>query len=125
MNAYADYEFYQSTYLGGRAAVITEGFDGWAQKASAAIRQHTLGNIDEGNVPECVKYCCCELAELFFLAENSKAAKEGVISEKVGDLSVSYESAEAFRQSVPRKTRAVIRLWLSDTGLLSTGGRLC
>ena len=72
-----------------------------------------------------MKYCCCELAELFFLAENSKTAKEGVISEKVGDLSVSYESAEAFRQSVPRKTRAVIRLWLSDTGLLSTGGRLC
>lgn len=124
MTAFADYTFYQQSYLCGRTAVIPSSeFGYYARRASAVIGQYTLGNIGE-NIPESVRYCCCELAETIYSAENAKSAS-GVVSEKVGDLSVNYESAETLRRALPRRMRNVIYSWLAGTGLLHRGGDLC
>ena len=80
MTAFADYTFYQQSYLCGRTAAIPQSsFPYYANRAGAVIRQYTLGNIGD-DVPECVKSCCCELAELIYSAEHGKAA-QGIASE--------------------------------------------
>ena len=124
MTAFADHTFYVQDYLCGRAAVIDSGvFPFYANKATAVIRQYTLGNIGE-EIPESVSMCCCELAELTYAAENSKSA-QGIASEKVGDWSVGYENADSLRQSLPKRMKSVVYSWLADTGLLHRGGDLC
>lgn len=126
MTVYADYDFYEREYLSGKAAVVpAEQFAHYARKSSSCITQYTFGALDkDAETPECVKSCCCELAELFYQHENSPTA-HGVVSEKVGDISVSYESAGSQRQALPKTIKSVVYSWLADTGLLYTGGRLC
>jgi hypothetical protein len=125
MAAYADDIFYHHNYLPfDGAPVIPPGvFEFYARKASAYIRQYTLDNIGE-DVPEAVKMCCCELAEILYNQQHTKAA-QGIASEKVGDASVSYESAESQRQALPKTIKSVVYSWLADTGLLYRGGGLC
>lgn len=124
MTVYADGSFYERTYLSGRTAVIPSSeFGFYARRASNVIRQYTLGNIG-GDVPESVRLCCCELAETIYAAENAKASA-GVVSEKVGDVTVNYESAETLRRALPRRMKSVVYSWLADTGLLHRGGDLC
>ena len=124
MTVYADSSFYEREYLSGRTAVIPSSeFGYYARRASAVIGQYTLGNIGE-NIPESVRYCCCELAELIYSAENSKSA-QGIASEKVGDVSASYENADSLRQALPKQMKSAVYSWLADTGLLHRGGDLC
>lgn len=122
MTVYADYAFYERQYLCGRAAVVSSAvFPFYVRKASRCIAQYTHDNIG-ADVPDAVRLCCCELAELLYQRSNAPAAS-GVTNEKVGDVSVSYESAEAVRQALPKEIKSVIYSWLADTGLLYRGGR--
>lgn len=124
MTVYADYDFYEREYLSGKAAIIPAGtFAYYARKASGYIKQYTFDNLS-GEIPAAVRLCCCELAELLYQRGNAPAAS-GVTNEKVGDVSVSYESAEAVRQALPKEIKSVVYSWLADTGLLFRGGRLC
>ena len=117
MTVYADSSFYERTYLSGRTAVIPSSeFGFYARRASNVLRQY--------DVPECVKSCCCELAELIYSAEHGKAA-QGIASEKVGDVSISYENADSLRQALPKQMKSAVYAWLADTGLLRRGGDLC
>ena len=124
MTVYADDRYYSVNYRGDTARLIPiELFDIYARKASAYINQYTFGNIGE-NVSDAVRSCCCELAEAIYQLDSGAAA-QGVVSEKVGDISRSYESGEARRQSLPATVRSIVYSWLADTGLLFRGGRLC
>ena len=64
---YADENFYTESYLCGKEAVINTAFDFYSRKASTVIRTFTGNNIDENNIPEYVKMCCCEVAESLLL----------------------------------------------------------
>ena len=121
MTVYADSDFYTREYLGGRAAVIPSAyFPFYARKASSYIDQYTFDRI--GNtVPEAVRLCCCELAETLYRFDNSPSLN-GVSNERVGDISVTYESAELKRQNLPKTIKGVISSWLACTGLLYRGG---
>ena len=122
MTVYADSDFYTREYLSGRQAVISPAlFPYYARKASSYIDQYTFGGIDADNVPEVVKMCCCELAETIFRLENSPSFN-GVTSERVGDISRTYESGEAKQQNLNSSIKDVIRAWLLNTGLLYRGG---
>lgn len=125
MNNYADEEFYKTAYLCGKEAVITTAFDYYAQQSSQKIRAYTYGNINENNVPECVKMCCCELAELLFRGELSEQQNGGISSESVQGWSKSYESSEARRSALSNAEKSCIYKWLSGTGLLYAGVRRC
>lgn len=121
MTTYADSDYYTRTYLSGKSAVISQVyFPFYARKASSYIRQYTFDQIGD-NVPDVVKLCCCELAEELYRMDNSPVAN-GVSSEKVGDISVTYESAEQRRRLLPNTVKAIIYAWLADTGLLYRGG---
>ena len=124
MTVYANSDYYARTYLNGRAAVISsEPFPFYARKASSYIDQYTFGNIGE-DIPDAVRLCCCELAEVLFTLENGRAAQQGISSEKVGDWTVSYESGTERQKLLPQRVKAVVYAWLADTGLLHRGGRL-
>ena len=117
---FTDYSYYLNDYLCGASAVLDEkSFPFWLRKAQQRITQYTHGNIDESAVPDCVKLCCCELAEYLFKAEKSRP-QTGVASESVGDMSVSYKQ-EDFSRLVARDVRNIIYTNLADTGLLFGG----
>lgn len=121
MTVYADSDFYTREYLSGRQAVISPAlFPYYARKASSYIDQYTFGGIDADNVPEVVKMCCCELSEMLFRYENSPAFN-GVTSEKVGDISKTYESGGS-QSKLTSTISGVIYSWLYNSGLLYRGG---
>lgn len=119
---YADENFYTQSYLCGKEAVIHTAFDFYSRKASTVIRTFTGNNIDENNIPDCVRMCCCELAETLFRYEKLlNGNTTGMTSQHIGDLSVNYESAENLRKSQSDEIRQIIYRWLSGTGLLYRG----
>ena len=93
MTAYADEGYYISEYLCGRKAVIVSAFDYYARSATLLIKAYTGENVDRNNIPESVKLCCCELAELVYNDEK-QSANSGISSASVGDESISYVSEE-------------------------------
>ncbi len=119
---YADENFYTQNYLCGKEAVITTAFDFYSRKASTVIRTFTGNNIDENNIPECVRMCCCELAEMLFRYEKLlNGNTTGMTSQRIGDLSINYESSENLRKSQSDEIKQIIYRWLSGTGLLYRG----
>ena len=120
MTNYADLNFYENEYLDGKEAVIdTASFNNFARSATQLIKQYTFDSIDEGNIPEEVSMCCCELAELIF--DNTNVSSGKIASEKVGELSVSYESSETLLKSFGLETKNIIYKWLGNTGYLFRG----
>ena len=124
MTAFADEVFYKNEYLCGKEAVINTAFDFYAKKATQHIRQHTFNNIDENDIPTCVKECCCAVAELLYNYDNSEV-KQGLTSEKVGDISRSYENTSERITTLHKNIKSCIFLYLGDTGLLYRGCDNC
>lgn len=122
---YADENCYTNEYLCGKEAVIDTAFDFYARAATAEIKRFAGRNIKDDEVPDCVKMCCCELAELIFKHEKIIADTNGKASESVGGWSVSYESTEQSEQSYKKFVKDCIYKWLSGTGLLFAGVRRC
>ncbi len=121
---YADYPFYITEYLREKEAVIdTDSFDFYIRKASQEIKRYTFDNIS-GEIPECVKMCCCEIAEKLYVADKI-TERGGKSSESVGSWSVSYESTEQTKQVLQKDIKAIVYLWLSGTGLLFAGVKPC
>lgn len=118
---YADEGFYKEEYLAGREAVITAAFPYYAREASQRIRQYAGQNIDEDNIPECVKMCCCELAEQVFTYTAALAESSGVSSESVQGWSVNYRTPEELKAQLDGSVRDCVYKWLSGTGLLFSG----
>ena len=123
MTVYADHIFYTSEYLSGKAEAVTAAdFPYYARQASAVIDMYTHGNIDKTDIPDEVRFCCCELAEQICNADNSKAnEKDGIASESVQGWSQSYESSESRRAAGKSAQRECIYKWLGSLGLLYSG----
>lgn len=117
---YADETYYKNSYLMGRAAVITTAFAYYARTATQRIKLYTGSNVDEDNISDEVKNCCCELAECVY-REEMELVNIGVSSETVGGWSKSYESSEARKIASDKNTHDIVYKWLSGTGLLFRG----
>lgn len=120
MTVYADKEFYKNEYLCGRKAVIDTAFEFYARQATQKIKSYTFDNIDETNIPDCVRMCCCDVAELIFKFDKS-SKHNGISSESVGDQSVSYESTDSQMQTLHKNIKSVVYSWLAETGLMYRG----
>lgn len=123
MAAYADYNYYTTTYLAGKSAAVTQtDFPYYAKQATAIIDQYTFGNVDADNVPDSVKDCCCELAEQLCSANKTEAAqKVGIAGESVQGWSQTYESSEGRRNAAKNAQSDCVKKWLYNTGLLFSG----
>lgn len=75
---YADYEFYTSEYLLGKAPTVPEeSFPYWEREARMQIDSYTFGRI--GSLPESpeeVKLCTCAVAEVLYQADKAKAEQQ-------------------------------------------------
>lgn len=117
MTNYADYAYYTDTYEG--AVIDAASFDLYAARATQKIKLYTFNRIVDDNIPDEAKMCCCELAEALFKAD--KEDTKGIASEKVGEYSVTYVSADAKENLMHISTQNVINKWLAMTGLLYRG----
>lgn len=118
---FADYTYYRNDYLCNTAPTLDESsFMYFMRKAQQSIKRYTHGNINENTaVPDCVKLCCCELAEFLYKSEKSRP-NPGVASETTGDVSVSYKTDD-YDSAVEKGAKRIIYNYLADTGLLYGG----
>lgn len=117
MNNYADYAYYQETYKG--AVLDTASFDTYARQATVYIKIQTFSRIDDANISDEVKMCCCDIAEITYKAD--KIRHSGSTSEKVGSYSVSYESNAEIDKKLMSDSYTSLIAWLGTTGLLYRG----
>ena len=119
---YADEAFYKEEYLLDRKPVIRSGFSYYARQASQLIDQYTFGRIANlSEVPECVRMCCCELAETGYQVEKQREAAGGKTSEKIGTYSVSYGTAQESAAAETQAQKNIVMKWLGETGLCYQG----
>jgi hypothetical protein len=126
ITTFANYDFYNGTYKDDMGGVIIpqESFKKWAIKSSNLIRQFTFDNIDESvAIPEPMQYCCCELAEHLYRCEkrDTESDNVGIVSEKDGSWSATYESREKVTENDTYISKGIIYNWLADTGFLYCG----
>ena len=109
MKAYASENYYIGVYLCGKEPDISAAFDFYAMQATSLMKQYTLDNVDENDIPEEVKMCCCELCDSLLLTDgNGGMVKQ---SESVGSWSYTLaSSSEGTSESV--MVRAICRAWL-------------
>lgn len=119
---YADETFYGEKYLLGRKPVIREGFAFYARTASRLIDQYTFGRLEGADdIPESVRMCCCDLAEVLYNTEKQEQKSGGLTSEKVGTWSVTYDDASKQREEERIRAAGIICRWLGNTGLCYQG----
>ena len=115
MTQYADYNYYQTTYLGGIITVLSD-FNRAELRAHKYIDRLTFGNIDAETLviySDDIKMCVCALCEEIYKNPDMETIK----SESVGEYSVTYGDSYNFTA----KLYDTIKLYLADTGLLYRG----
>lgn len=117
MSSYVDFTYYSVTYLGNK--IPQAEFDRSALRASVYLGSLTMGNIPVDSVPDSVKNACCAVAEVIYIAEQQTTASN-VISERIGDYSVSYDVINTDKVYKKQLLDAA-KLYLSGTGLLFRG----
>lgn len=112
---FANREFYENTYLQGRAATVppTE-FNFWATKATKVINTR---NVEITSIPDYLKSCCCEVAEVLFLAEEQQFMAM-MPSQSVGGYSRGSVSVKPPTQGeLSARIQGIITSWLAGTTL--------
>lgn len=110
-----DYSFYLIVYLAGRSPLIpAEDFTMYARSADKRLERY-IGAVPE---TEEAKLCECEIAELIY---SDGQIGRAITSEHTGDLSVTYESAEARAKSLSAAVRECVYRYFADSGLLYRG----
>lgn len=119
---YAIYTDY-TAYLQGRTALISSvDFPYYAVKASNIIKMHTFGNINETlEIPQEVKNCTCEVAEMIYAYKAGKTEAGNKTSEKVGNYSVSFADGQASKTATDKEILSVISEHLLMSGLIYRG----
>jgi hypothetical protein len=109
--AYVDFTYYTATY--GGTLVKSADFIRISSMATAYIDQVTQGKI-AGDVTDPIKMATCALMDELFKQEKGPE----IASESAGKESRSYVASG---KSNEQKLNDVIKMWLSNTGLLYRG----
>lgn len=128
---YADYEFYTSEYLLGKAPTVPEeSFPYWEREARMQIDSYTFGRI--GSLPESpeeVKLCTCAVAEGLYQADKAKAEQQesglaGPLSSWSNDGqsgTVDLSNSTLTETGKMKEVRRLIAQYLCNTGLMYRG----
>ncbi len=135
--AYADYEYYTTTYLG--TAIKKDDFPRLALRASSFLDYYTQGRAAQNSDLDALKMACCAVAEQYqsidtaqALAQKSLSASlesDGELqSQTVGSWSKTYRSggdsaqqALSSVQTAQAALGALAQQYLAGTGLLYRG----
>lgn len=114
-----NYSFYTDTYGGNR--IPQDGWQRISQKAERRLDSYTFGRCsgvwDEEIWCNRAKYAVCEMSEILYADEQ----RNGKTAENTDGYSVSYDTGK----SLDRLLYDVVRVYLSDTGLLYAGVATC
>lgn len=140
--AYADYEFYVSTYLG--TAIQEADFPRLSLRASSFLDYYTQGIAAKHDGLDALKMACCAVAEEYQTIDTAKALSQKALSaslsaeggelqsQSVGSWSKTYRSAgESATQAAASAAGAQSALssaantYLAGTGLLYRGRGCC
>lgn len=141
--AYADYEYYTTTYLG--TAISEADFPRMALRASSFLDYYTQGRAAQNADLDALKMACCAVAEQYqyidiaqALAQKSltsslESSESGELqSQTVGSWSKTYRSggesaAQAATAAASARSllSAAAAQYLAGTGLLYRGGGCC
>lgn len=134
--AYADYAYYTTGYLLGRApAVPEEDFPFWEKQAEKELDRYTFDRLraNPGLVSDEVKDCVCALTELLYKADrvSLEASEKGLAGPLVSWSNDGESGSVDLGQSVytesgkQAKIKRLIALNLGNTGLLYAGVCCC
>jgi len=117
--AYADFTYYENTYLG--TTIAEADFPRLALRASAVIDQITFGRAatDTDNT-NAIKNAMCAVAEEIQTIDNSTNA-DYVTSESQGRYSVTYDASIVDTRSDTQRHQDAANVWLANTGLMFAG----
>ena len=136
--AYADYEYYTTTYLG--TAIQEPDFPRLALRASSFLDYYTQGRAAQNKDLDAVKMACCAVAEQYQTIDTAQALEQRSLSaalsqdggelksQTVGSWSKTYQSggesaaqAATFATSAKSGLAAAANMYLAGTGLLYRG----
>lgn len=129
---YVDYKYYVSEYLLGKVPAISETeFPYWEKQARTEIDRYTFGRMRASSfvLTAPVKDCCCELAELLYMAEqvtqqSGQNGASGPLSAFSNDgQSGTFDLSQSIytESGKQKKMREIIYRHLLKTGLLYAG----
>lgn len=139
--AYANYEYYTSTYLG--TAIKEDDFPRLSMRASSFLDYYTQGRAAQNADLDALKMACCAVAEQYqyvdtaqSLAQKSLTASletDGELqSQTVGSWSKTYRSggesaqqAAESAQTAEAMLASIAQRYLAGTGLLYRGRCCC
>jgi hypothetical protein len=124
MAAYVTYNYYAATYKG--AAIAQSDFDRLALRASALIDQMTFARAasivaadEDDDTIDKIKMATCAVAEeIQAISEQGGGA---VMSERVGNVSVTYADTSRKSMSDAARYADAARVYLAPTDLLYRG----
>lgn len=139
--AYADYEYYTTTYLG--TAIDEANFPRLALRASTFLDYYTQGRAAQNPDLDALKMACCAIAEQYQYIDTAQALAQKSLSaslesdgelqsQTVGSWSKTYRSggdsaqqALSSVQTAQASLGAIVQQYLSGTGLLYRGRGCC
>lgn len=139
--AYADYEYYTTTYLG--TAIKEDDFQRLSLRASSFLDYYTQGRAAQNPELDALKMACCAVAEQYQYIDTAQALAQKSLSaslesdgelqsQTVGSWSKTYrsggDSAQQALSSVHTAQAAlgsVVQQYLAGTGLLYRGRGCC
>ena len=139
--AYADYEYYTTTYLG--TAIKEDDFPRLSLRASSFLDYYTQGRAAQNPDLDALKMACCAIAEQYQYIDTAQALAQKSLSaslesdgelqsQTVGSWSKTYrsggDSAQQALSSVHTAQAAlgsVVQQYLAGTGLLYRGRGCC
>lgn len=139
--AYADYEYYTTTYLG--SAIKEEDFPRLAMRASSFLDYYTQGRAAQNADLDALKMACCAIADQYQYIDTAQALAQKSLtaslesdgelqSQTVGSWSKTYRSggdsaqqALSSVQTAQAAMGALAQQYLAGTGLLYRGRGCC
>ena len=135
--AYADYEYYTTTYLG--SAIKEEDFLRLAMRASSFLDYYTQGRAAQNVDMDALKMACCAIADQYQYIDTAQALAQKSLtaslesdgelqSQTVGSWSKTYRSggdsaqqALSSVQTAKASLSSIAQQYLAGTGLLYRG----
>lgn len=135
--AYADYEYYTTTYLG--SAIKEEDFPRLAMRASSFLDYYTQGRAAQNADMDALKMACCAIADQYQYIDTAQALAQKSLtaslesdgelqSQTVGSWSKTYRSggdsaqqALSSVQTAKASLSSIAQQYLAGTGLLYRG----
>lgn len=135
--AYANYEYYTSTYLG--TAIKEDDFPRLSMRASSFLDYYTQGRAAQNADLDALKMACCAIAEQYQYVDTAQSLAQKSLttsletdgelqSQTVGSWSKTYRSggetaqqAAVAAQTAQASLSAAAMQYLAGTGLLYRG----